>query len=163
VELCSQLTERVAMGPYMIQSFTFVPDRTGFVAILHNADGSFTHCAWHNIPPTLATLLSREASKGISRVAVGVNGSFVVVLKTGCMWWSGVPESLGQLLDDAKRAGRRVAVSVMGLWNTLTTGNLLIKYSDRVPFPYFTWLVFCRIRGWGHYICPPSRLARSYQ
>ncbi len=103
------------MGPYTIQHFTFEPDCTGYVAILHNDDGSFTHCSWHNAPPKLAALLSLEASKGVRRVAVGVDGSYVVVLNNGCIWWSGVPESLGQLLNNARRTGRAVVVSVMTL------------------------------------------------
>ena len=112
MELCNQLTERVAMGPYTIQSFTFVPDSTGYVAVLYNEDGSFTHCAWHNIPPRLAALLSREASRGVRRVAVGVNGSYVVVLNNGRIWYYKVSESLGQLLDNAQRTGREVVVSL---------------------------------------------------
>lgn len=100
------------MGPYTIRSFTFVPDLTGYVAVLYNEDGSFTHCAWHNIPPKLDDLLSREAFRGVRRVAVGVNGSYVVVLNNGCIWWSNVPESLGQLLDNAQRMGREVVVSL---------------------------------------------------
>jgi hypothetical protein len=63
----------------------------------------------------LAVLLSRNASKSVSRVAVGVNGSYVVILNNGRMWWSDVPESLGQLLDSAQRTGRRVEVSAVAL------------------------------------------------
>lgn len=111
MEFCNQLTNRVAMGPHTIQSFTFVPDSTGYVAVLYNRDGSFNHCAWRNIPPKLAALLSREAPRGIRRVAVGVNGSYVVVQNDGCIWWSDVPESLGQVLDNAQRTGREVVVS----------------------------------------------------
>jgi len=80
------MTELVAMGPYMIQSFTLVPGWMGFVTILHNANGSCTHCAWHNVPPMLTVLLSRKAFKGVSRVAVGVNGSYVVILNNKCIW-----------------------------------------------------------------------------
>ena len=100
------------MGPYTIQSFTFVPDSTGYVAVPCKEDGSFTHLAWHNIPPRLAALLSCEASRGVRRVAVGVNGSYVVVLNNGHIWWYKVPESLGQLLDIAQRTGRKVVVSL---------------------------------------------------
>jgi len=54
-------------------------------------------------------------------MAVGVNGPYVVVLNSGCIWsqylvrWSGVPESPGQLLNNARRTGRAVVVSVMTL------------------------------------------------
>jgi hypothetical protein len=100
------------MGPYTIQSFTFVPDSTGYVAVLYNRDASFTHCAWRNVPPKLATVLGREELRGVRRVAVGVNGSYVVVLNNGCILWSDVPERLGQVLDNAQRTGREVVVSL---------------------------------------------------
>ena len=100
------------MCPYTIQSFTLVPDSTGYVAVLYNGDGSFTHCAWHNIPLRLAALLSHEASRGVRRVAVGVNGSYMAVLNNGRIWYYKVPELLGQLLDNVQRTGREVVVSL---------------------------------------------------
>jgi len=100
---------------YAMQSFTFVPDPTGYVTVLHNTDGSLTQCAWHNVSEELDRVLEREATKGVRHVTVGGNDSFVVILNNGDMRWSRVPESLHRQLDDAKRKGRAVLVSVIYL------------------------------------------------
>jgi len=60
----------------------------------------------------LAALLSCDVSRGIRRVAVSVDGSYVVVLNNGRIWWYKVPELLGQLSDNAQRTGREVVVSL---------------------------------------------------
>ena len=100
------------MAHYAIQSFSFVPDTTGYVTIVYKVDGSLTQCAWHNVPPKLDKLLEREAPKGVRQVAVGMNGSYVVILNTGVVWWNGVPEPLSQLLKDAEKSGRRIVVCI---------------------------------------------------
>jgi hypothetical protein len=118
VELFARLAERsnMSVGPQAIQSFVFVPDSAGYVVTLQDRDGSFTRCMWRNVPTKLDKLLEREAPKGIRHVAVGANDSYVIILKNESVLWSGVPESLGQLLDDANRTGRVVAVSVVDFW-----------------------------------------------
>lgn len=58
-------------------------------------------------------VLEREAPKGVRRVSVGMNGSYVVILNSGNIFWSGIPEQLSQLLDDAKRNERTVEVSAI--------------------------------------------------
>ena len=103
----------LSLAEYAMQFFTFVPDPTGYVTVLHKTDGSLTRCAWHNVPEKLDKLLERVATKGVRRVTVGGNGSFVVLMNTGELWWSHVPESLHRLLDGAKKSGRAVAVSVI--------------------------------------------------
>ncbi|KAI0252133.1 hypothetical protein BJV78DRAFT_1205003 [Lactifluus subvellereus] len=114
VELFVQLAQKGGMdlANYAIQFFSFVPDTTGYVTVFHKVDGSLTQCAWHNVPPKLDGLLEREASKGVRQVAVGMNGSYVVILNTGVVWWNGVPEPLSQLLWDAEKKGRRIVVSI---------------------------------------------------
>ena len=102
------------MKDYDVQFFTFVPDTSGYVTVLHKTDGSLTRCAWHNVPRELDILLEREASKGVRHVAVGMNGSYVVILNTGIVWrGGGIPTSLSRLLDDAGKSGRGVAVSII--------------------------------------------------
>ena len=116
VELFAQLVQQAGLSleQYAIQFFTFVPDATGYVTVLHKTDGSLTRCAWHNVPQELDMVLEREALKGVRHVTVGINGSYVVLLNSGVMWWSGVPDSLHRLLDDAeKRKGPAVVVSVI--------------------------------------------------
>jgi len=110
VELFARLAERsnMGVGPQAVQSFVFVPDSTGYVVILQDRDSSF-RCMWRNVPTKLDKLLEREAPKGIRHVAVGANDSYVIILKNESVLWSGVPESLGQQLDDANRTGRVVA------------------------------------------------------
>ena len=103
----------LSLAHYAIQFFTFVPDPTGYVTVLHKTDGSLTRCAWHNVPWELDIVLEREASKGVRHVAVGMNNSYVILLNTGVMWWSGVPAPLDRLLDDAEKRGRAVAVSLI--------------------------------------------------
>src|SRR5579863_2383754 len=117
VELFAQLIQKAdfTLADYSVQFFTFVPNRTGYVTVLHKTDGSLTRCAWHNVPKQLDIVLEREAPNGVRHVAVGMNGSYVVLLNTGAMWWDGVPDSLHQLLDDALKKGRTVAVSVIFL------------------------------------------------
>jgi hypothetical protein len=101
----------LSLAHFAMQFFTFVPDPTGYVTVLHKTGGSLTRCLWHNVPRELDVVLEREASKGVRRVAVGMNGSYVVLLNTGVMRWSGVPASLNRLLGDAEKRGRGVVVS----------------------------------------------------
>ena len=104
----------LSLTDYAIQFFTFVPDPTGYVTVLHKTDGSLTRCAWHNVPRELDALLEREAPKGVRHVTVGVNGSYVLVLNTGVVWWEvNVPVRLHQLLEDAEKRRRSVAVSII--------------------------------------------------
>lgn len=103
----------LSLADYAMQFFTFVPDPTGYVTVLHKTDRSLTRCAWHNVPEELDNLLERVATKGVRHVTVGGNDSFVVLMNTGELWWSHVPQSLHQLLDDAKKSGRAVVVSVI--------------------------------------------------
>lgn len=103
----------LSLADYAMQFFTFVPDPTGYITVLHKTDRSLTRCAWHNVPEKLDKLLERVATEGVRHVTVGGNGSFVVLMNTGEVWWSHVPESLHQLLDDAKKSGRAVVVSVI--------------------------------------------------
>ncbi|KAI0305246.1 hypothetical protein B0F90DRAFT_1815493 [Multifurca ochricompacta] len=117
VELFAQLAVKAGLdlAHYAIQFFAFVPDPSGYVTVLHKADGSLTRCVWHNAPSELDRLLEREAPKGVRHVTVGVNGSHVVILNSGLVWWSGVPESLDRLLDDAERRGRAVTTVSLSL------------------------------------------------
>ena len=104
----------LSLTDYAIQFFTFVPDPTGYVTVLHKTDGSLTQCAWHNVPRELDALLEREAPKGVRHVTVGANGSYVLVLNTGVVWWEvNVPVRLHQLLEDAEKRRRSVAVSII--------------------------------------------------
>jgi hypothetical protein len=115
VEQFVQLVQQagVSLADYAIQFFTFVPDATGYVTVLHKTDGSLTRCAWHNVPQELDMVLEREGPKGVRHVTVGVNGSYVVILNSGTVWWGGgVPARLHQLLEDAERSKRSVEVSI---------------------------------------------------
>ena len=104
----------LSLAQYAIQLFAFVPDKTGYVTVLHKTDGSLTRCAWHNVPPELDAVLEREAPKGVRHVSVGVNGSYVLILNSGVVWWgSGVPLQLHQLLEEAERMRRPVVVSIV--------------------------------------------------
>ena len=88
-----------------------MPDPTGYVTVLHKGDRSLTRCAWHNVQAGLDRLLEREAEKGVRHVTAGMNGSYVVILNSGVVWWKDVPPSLNQLLDDAEKKGRGVKVT----------------------------------------------------
>ena len=104
----------LSLADYGIQFFTFVPDQTGYVTVLHKTDGSLTRCAWHNVPQELDGILEREGPKGVRHVTVGVNGAYVVILNSGIVWWgAGVPVRLQQLLEDSQRRRRSVAVSTI--------------------------------------------------
>jgi hypothetical protein len=143
VERFAQLVQKAgfSLADYLIQFFTFVPDPTGYVAVLRKTDGSLTQCSWHNIPQKLDKLLEREGPKGVRHVTVGVNGSYVVIMNSGAMWWSGVPVRLKQLLEDAERMKRPVAVSIIHILspNGDSLAVLLIEFSkDRLPLPHFT-------------------------
>ncbi|KAI0289442.1 hypothetical protein BC826DRAFT_970957 [Russula brevipes] len=100
---------------HTIQFFTFVPDPTGYVAVVRNKDGSMSRCAWKNIPHGLSQLLESNSSNGIRLVTVGKNGSYVVILNTGAMWWSGIPGPLSRLLEDAGRKKRVVTTVSLSL------------------------------------------------
>ena len=116
VEEFALLIEKAGLSleQYAIQVFAFVPDPTGYVTVLHKTDGSLTRCAWHNVPPELDAVLEREAPKGVRHVSVGVNGSYVLILNSGVVWWgSGVPARLHQLLEEAEKIRRPVAVSII--------------------------------------------------
>jgi hypothetical protein len=113
VEQFVQLVQQagLSLADYAIQFFIFVPDTTGYVAVLHKTDGSLTRCAWHNVPRELDMVLEREGPKGVRHVTVGVNGAYVVILNSGAVsWGAGVPGRLHQLLEDAVRRRRSVAV-----------------------------------------------------
>jgi hypothetical protein len=114
VELFVQLAKKagLSLAHYALRFFTFVPDPTGYITVLHKTDGSLARCAWHNVPRELDEVLEREALHGVRHVTVGVNGSYVILLNTGVMWWSGVPDSLRRLLEDAERRRRVVVVSI---------------------------------------------------
>jgi hypothetical protein len=73
----------LTLAGYAIQFFTFVPDTTGYVTVLHETDGSHTRCVWHNVPRELDMVLEREGPKGVRHVTVGVNGAYVVILNYG--------------------------------------------------------------------------------
>lgn len=113
VELFAQLAAQGGLNleHYAIQFFTFVPDPTGYVTVLHKGDRSLTRCAWHNVPLGLDRILEREAAAGVRHVTAGMNGSYVVILNSGVVWWEGVPSSLQKLLSDAEQKGRGVKVS----------------------------------------------------
>ncbi len=104
----------LSLADYAIQFFTFVPDPTGYVTVLHKTDDSLTRCAWHNVPQELDAVLEREGPKGVRHVTVGVNGSYVVILNSGVvLWGAGVPARLQQLLEDAETKRRSVTVSAI--------------------------------------------------
>jgi hypothetical protein len=129
----------LSLEDYAIQFFAFVPDTSGYVTVLHKRDGSLTRCAWHNVPQALDSLLEREGSKGVRHVAVGMNGSYVVILNTGVMWWGGgVPASLSRLLDGAKKSGRGIAVSIITFSTYRDSMNSIANQplTDRVALPH---------------------------
>jgi hypothetical protein len=116
VEEFVQLVQQagLSLADYAIQFFTFVPDPTGYITVLHKTDGSLTRCAWHNVPHELDMVLEREGPKGVRHVTVGVNGAYVVILNSGAvLWGAGVPGRLHQLLEDAVRRRRSVVVSII--------------------------------------------------
>jgi len=115
VERFTQIVSQagLSLAQYEIQFFTFMPDPAGYITVLHSADSSMTLCVWEHVQRDLDDILEREAHNGIRYVAVGKNGSFVVLLNTGKMMWSGIPEPLNQLLADAERRNRVVVVSVI--------------------------------------------------
>jgi len=116
VEQFVQLIQQagLSLADYAIQFFTFVPDPTGYVTVLHKTDDSLTRCAWHNVPQELDAVLEREGPKGVRHVTVGVNGSYVVILNSGVvLWGAGVPARLQQLLEDAETKRRSVTVSAI--------------------------------------------------
>ncbi|KAI9444225.1 hypothetical protein H4582DRAFT_1920219 [Lactarius indigo] len=117
VELFAQLAAQGGLNleHYAIQCFTFVPDPSGYVTVLHKGDRSLTRCAWHNVPAGLDQLLDREAGKGVRHVTVGMGGSYVVILNSGIVWWEAVPLPLNQLLSDAETRGRGVKTVALSL------------------------------------------------
>ncbi|KAI0271025.1 hypothetical protein BGY98DRAFT_1189758 [Russula aff. rugulosa BPL654] len=118
VEQFVQLLQQanLSLADYAIQFFTFVPDPTGYVTVLHKTDDTLTRCAWHNVPRELDMVLEREGPKGVRHVTVGVNGSYVVILNSGAvLWGAGVPARLHQILEDARRRGRPVAAVSLSL------------------------------------------------
>ncbi|KAI0287123.1 hypothetical protein BC826DRAFT_1108695 [Russula brevipes] len=114
---------------YTMQFFTFVPDPMGYVTVLHKTDGSFSVCAWENVPAELDAVLEREASEGnsVHQVTVGMKGSYVVVMNNGIIWWSGVPEPLSRLLADAMVEGRGVASVTLSL---VSDSWYFVKFAD---------------------------------
>jgi hypothetical protein len=116
VEQFVQLVQQAGLSleDYAIQFFTFVPDPTGYITVLHKTDGSLTRCAWHNVPHELDMVLEREGPKGVRHVTVGVNGAYAVISNSGAVsWGGGVPGRLHQLLEDAVRRRRSVVVSTV--------------------------------------------------
>jgi hypothetical protein len=157
----------LSLAEYEIQSFTFVPDPTGYITVLHKTDGSITLCVWDNVPRELDTLLEREAFNGIRYVAVGKNSSFVVLLNTGDMVWSGVPEPLNQLLVDAVQRNRVVVVSIITFPGRQGTHSLIcgstLNSPDCIAFSHIKPLVFRRICRRCHGLLCTSALAQLYQ
>jgi len=130
VEQFVQLLQQagLSLADYAIQCFTFVPDPTGYVTVLHKTDGSLTRCAWHNVPRELDVVLEREGPKGVRHVTVGVNGAYVVILNSGAMsWGAGVPGRLHQLLEDAERRRRSVATVSLSL---VSPNWFFVQFSD---------------------------------
>lgn len=117
VELFAQLAKQGGLNieQYAIQVFTFVPDSSGYVTVLHKGDRSLTRCAWHNVPAGLDQLLEREAANGVRHVTVGMNGSYVVILNSGVVWWKGVPPALNRLLNEAEKTRRGVKTVSLSL------------------------------------------------
>ncbi|KAH9039533.1 hypothetical protein EDB85DRAFT_1928658 [Lactarius pseudohatsudake] len=117
VELFAQLAAQGGLNleQYAIQCFTFVPDSSGYVTVLHKGDQSLTRCAWHNVPAGLDQLLEREAGKGVRHVTAGMGGSYVVILNSGIVWWEAVPLPLNRLLSDAETRGRGVKTVELSL------------------------------------------------
>ncbi|KAH9057913.1 hypothetical protein EDB83DRAFT_1033992 [Lactarius deliciosus] len=117
VELFAQLAAQGGLNleQYAIQCFTFVPDPSGYVTVLHKGDRSLTRCAWHNVPSGLDQILEREAGKGVRHVTAGMGGSYVVILNSGIVWWEAVPLPLNRLLSDAEATGRGVKTVALSL------------------------------------------------
>ncbi|KAH9174736.1 hypothetical protein EDB89DRAFT_465841 [Lactarius sanguifluus] len=117
VELFAQLAAQGGLNleHYAIQCFTFVPDPSGYVTVMHKGDRSLTRCAWHNVPAGLDQLLEREAGKGVRHVTAGMGGSYVVILNSGIVWWEAVPLPLNRLLSDAETKGRGVKTVALSL------------------------------------------------
>ena len=158
----------LSLTEYGIQVFAFVPDPTGYVTVLHKTDGSLTRCAWHNVPRELDSVLEREAPKGVRHVTVGVDGSYALILNSGAVWWgSNVPARLHQLLEDAERKNRPVAVSIISMIARRVGAHLLLflaaSSKDRLPLPHLVQLVFCRVRRRGYGFLSPSGLAQLNQ
>ena len=100
------------LADHAIRFFSFVPDPTGYVTVWHRVGSPFGQCVWRNVPDHLDRLLELESSKGVRHVAVGANGSYVVIMDTGVVWWNAVPEPLNQLLMEAEKRGRAIVVSI---------------------------------------------------
>jgi hypothetical protein len=140
---------QLSLVEFRMQSFAFMPDSAGYVAVLHKTDGSFACCVWHKVPRELDVVLEREAAKGVRHVTVGANGAFVVLLNTGVMWWARVPEPLHRVLSDAKRSGHTVLVSIIKLFSQceLWAGPLIYLRNQTVSLSlvshhwYFVQLV----------------------
>ena len=124
VELFAQLAKQGGLNleQYAIQCFTFVPDSSGYVTVLHKGDRSLTKCAWHNVPPALDQLLEREAANGVRHVTVGMNDSYAVILNSGVVWWKGVPQALNRLLQDAEQKRRGVKVTAATFFGGVELG-----------------------------------------
>ena len=168
VELFAQLAAQGGLNlqQYAIQVFTFVPDSSGYVVVLHKGDRSLTRCAWHNVPAGLDQLLEREAANGVRHVTAGMNGSYVVILNSGVVWWKGVPPTLNKLLDDAEKSGRGVKVKrcnflLVAVDRELTRRSFLS--SGCLALPCRRGLVFRRVRRRGDTVCAAPTMARRRQ
>ncbi|KAH9954646.1 hypothetical protein BGW80DRAFT_1509477, partial [Lactifluus volemus] len=115
------------LADHAIRFFSFVPDPTGYVTVFHKLDSPFGRCLWHNVPDDLNKLLESESSKGVRHVAVGVNGSYVVILDTGVVWWYAVPEQLDQLLREAEKRGRAIETVALSL---VSQTRYFVKFAD---------------------------------
>ncbi|KAF8271810.1 hypothetical protein EI94DRAFT_1697828 [Lactarius quietus] len=109
VELFAQLAAQGGLNlqQYAIQCFTFVPDSTGYVTVMHKGDRSLTRGT--------RSASGAEAAHGVRHVTVGMNGSYVVILNSGVVWWKGVHPSLNQLLEEAEQRGRGVKTVSLSL------------------------------------------------
>ncbi|KAI0263020.1 hypothetical protein BC834DRAFT_888684 [Gloeopeniophorella convolvens] len=105
-----------ANSMHEIRCFAFAPDPTGYVAVVcHRGDHSTTECKWHNVPPALDALLMREAHHGVRHVTMGNDDSYVVLMESGTVWTSGIPDALRRQLDDAAGKGRQVLTVSLSL------------------------------------------------
>ncbi|KAI0263123.1 hypothetical protein BC834DRAFT_889170 [Gloeopeniophorella convolvens] len=120
---------------FVMQFFTFVPDHTGYVTVLHDTKNLLTRCAWRNVPPALDSFLEREGHQGVHHVAVGVRGSYVVILNSGKVCWHGVPEPLNRLLNNADQSRRGVVTVSLSLveasWYFVEFSDGVVEYSAR--------------------------------
>ena len=162
VELFAQLAAQGGLNlqQYAIQVFTFVPDSSGYVVVLHKGDRSLTRCAWHNVPAGLDQLLEREAANGVRHVTAGMNGSYVVILNSGVVWWKGVPPTLNKLLDDAEKCGRGVKVKhcnfLLGCSGPEIDAPIVLPQAVSLSLVAADWFFVEFVDGATQFVLPPQ-------